>query len=92
MGVCESYQHSLYAQDHHVDCANLLDEKLGNLVTPKSITDCQDMKCRNPIHKEDLDNYTLNLLETLQEVVELTLPKPKATKTGVKKKVMPGWI
>ena len=49
------------------DYKNLLDKKLSQLEAPISVTMCQNVKCQDPVHREELDNFTLNLLETVQE-------------------------
>ena len=71
----------------------LLEEKLNLLDAPNSVVSCQDTKCRNLNHKQDLDKFTLDLLETVQYVAEMSLPTPSTgsvpTKEG--KKETPGW-
>ena len=69
-----------------------LEFQLSNLEVPDSINTCDDVHCRDPIHREELDRFTLDLLETVQNVAEETLPIPAAGGDGTKSKSSrPGW-
>ena len=69
-----------------------LENELANLVTPQSVLTCKDVGCKDPSHIEDLDNFTLELLETVQTVAEQKLHMPSAgTNKSKEKKVVPGW-
>ena len=69
-----------------------LEDRLSRLETPLSVTTCRDVGCKDPAHREDLDNFTLDLLETMQTVAEenLSIPIPKVENLS-KKKSVPGW-
>ena len=73
------------------DYRNILDERLEEIFTPMSVTLCHDVSCRDPVHKEELDTFTLNLLSTVQEVAEMTLPVPVLGNVNKKKQNVPGW-
>ena len=60
-------------------------------MVPPSLTTCRDVKCRDPAHIEELDNFTLDLLETMQEVAEESLPMPGSGSGAKEQKVVPGW-
>ena len=77
-------------QDQKNNYKDMLESKIDQLATPISITMCRDVQCRDPGHKQDLDNFTLDLLDTVQEVAELNLPMPRGNKQK-EKKVIPGW-
>ena len=53
-----------------------LEIKINQLEMPVSVTSCTDVSCKDPAHKEDLDRYTLELLEVVQEVAEKTVAVP----------------
>ena len=68
-----------------------LAERLSRISTPESALSCSDVHCKNSKHKEDLDNYTLEVLETVQAVAEEILPIPSSgNKVG--KSIRPGWL
>ena len=68
-----------------------LEQRLADLSIPDSVTNCHDMHCRDASHKEDLDQYTLAVLDTIQDAAEVNLPTP-APKNSSMKKIVPGWI
>ena len=70
---------------------SLLEDRLSQLIIPISVLECRDVKCRDPTHKEDLDNFAMDLLETLQEIAETTLPMPSKKGKGRDNGVIPGW-
>ena len=57
--------------------------------------ECRDVKCRDTTHREELDSFAMDLLETLQEIAETSLPMPaargKARPNGQSNGVIPGW-
>ena len=74
------------------DFKNVLDEKLGSIVIPTSVELCHDVKCCDPNHIEELDNFTMELLQTVQEVAENSLPIPIVSqKKQRKENKIPGW-
>ena len=50
-------------QDQHENFQIQLERKLSQLITPLSVTTCQDVKCKDVTHKADLDIFTIELLE-----------------------------
>ena len=48
----------------------VLEEQISNLKVPDSLKQCTDVKCKDPTHKEELDNFTMDLLETMHNVAE----------------------
>ena len=68
-----------------------LTEQLSRIYTPVSALSCQDVHCKDPKHKEDLDSYTLEVLEIVQSVAENTLPTPAAT-SKANRSIRPGWL
>ena len=54
----------------------MLEERLAILSAPESVLNCRNVHCQDSKHKEDLDQFTLELLETVQTVAEDTLPVP----------------
>ena len=74
------------------DFKALLEEKLTRLDTPQSVLACKDIKCRDINHKQDLDKFTLDLLESVQKAAEVSLPIPCTNSSnGKDKKDTPGW-
>ena len=71
----------------------VLEDKISKLDIPSSVTRCRNVKCRDPEHRQDLDILTIELLETVQEVAEDSLPVPTAGDSNNRKdkKVTPGW-
>ena len=52
---------------------------------------CKDVYCKDSCHLQDLDQYTLEVLETVQAVAEECLPTPVSScRPG--KTVRPGWL
>ena len=76
------------------DFKAILEEKLSQLVTPVSLIHCRDTQCRDIEHTNDLDQFTVNLLETVQEVAEMCLPVPgtSSSNSSREKKVQSGWM
>ena len=68
-----------------------MDVKLSTLYTPLSVTDCKNIKCKDNIHKQDLDKYILELLEIVQQAAEASLPTPGTGQANPDKKSIPGW-
>ena len=69
----------------------LMEVKLSTLYTPLSVTDCKNIKCKDNIHKQDLDKYILELLEIVQQAAEASLPTPGTGQANPDKKSIPGW-
>ena len=69
----------------------ILDEKLASIVLHDSVSSCMDMKCRDTKHKEELDTFTMNILSSVQEVAEMTLPVPVHGKHSRAVHKVPGW-
>ena len=72
----------------------LLEEKLTLLMTPHSVMDCKNTKCKDINHKQDMDQFTLDLLESVQYTAELSLPIPSSSSGSgddIEKKSIPGW-
>ena len=55
---------------------SILDEKLASIVLHDSVSSCMNLKCKDPKHMEELDIFTMSILNTVQEAAELTLPIP----------------
>ena len=71
---------------------NMLEEKVSQIKIPSSVSNCRDVKCRDLNHKQELDIFTLDLLETVQEVAEQNLPVPASGNSeNNPKKTVPGW-
>ena len=68
-----------------------LEQRLAELSIPESVAHCHDLHCQDASHKEDLDHYTLAVLNTIQVAAELSLPTP-ATKNVRRKPAVPGWV
>ena len=68
-----------------------LAERLAGLSAPDSVLLCRNVHCKDTKHKEDLDQYTLEVLETVQAVAEENLPIP-TTSNKIDKAIRPGWL
>ena len=68
---------------------NILEEKLARLSAPESVLTCMDVHCQDVKHREDLDKYTIEVLETVQGVAEDCLPVPSGGRTS---SIRPGWL
>ena len=68
----------------------MLEEKLSLLNVPECVRGCVDVHCQNVSHKQDLDKYTLELLDIVQYVAEDNLAIPVAG-GGRGRSVTPGW-
>ena len=60
----------------------LLEDRVSSLIVPESLSSCRDVHCQDPSHIKDLDNFTLDLLETMQDVAEESLPLPGSGGNG----------
>ena len=79
------------SQDQKSSFKTTLEEKISNLFVPFSVTRCRNVKCKDKEHREDLDIFTLELLETVQEVAEESLPVPAADSRQDKKVTGGNW-
>ena len=80
------------SQNQKESYKTILENRISQLEVPSSITSCRNVKCNNPAHKEDLDIFTVELLETVQQVAEENLPVPKCGNANSKsEKLIPGW-
>ena len=74
---------------------NLLEDRLNSLTIPQSVLECRDVKCRDTTHRVELDSFAMDLLETLQEIAETSLPMPAVGENskakGKSNGVIPGW-
>ena len=52
---------------------------------------CTDVHCQSAIHKEQLEEYTLSVLEAMEAAGEECLPSTVAGKLARKRKHIPGW-
>ena len=68
----------------------MLEENMARLIPPDSVARCMDVHCQDPRHREELDQFTLEILETVQKVAEESLPVPGNSSTQ-KKSIRPGW-
>ena len=70
----------------------LLEDRINKLEVPTSVTSCRDVHCQDPAHISELDIFTMELLETMQDVAEEVLP---ITGSGgfesSKQRTVPGW-
>ena len=67
-----------------------LEENLSELETPMSLFSCRDVQCKDPDHIRDLENFSMELLETVQAVAEDSLPVP-VSRSDKEERVVPGW-
>ena len=77
--------------DQKADYRSQLEMQISQLKVPDSVTFCVNVHCKDPVHKEELDRFTIELLETVQEVAEGTLPVPAAGNSAKAKSATPGW-
>ena len=66
-----------------------LKDRLSQLSIPDSVSSCTDVHCKQASHREDLDQYTLGVLEAVQQVAEDVLPVPAVSSTGRVRSVRP---
>ena len=60
---------------------------------PQSVLECKDLKCKDPDHLADLDLLAASVMESVQEVAEVTLPRSRGGggSEGEQEKRVPGW-
>ena len=68
-----------------------LKDRLSKLTIPDSVTSCTNVHCKQASHREDLDQYTLGVLEAVQQVAEDVLPVLALSSRGRVRSVRPGW-
>ena len=68
-----------------------LEEKLRSVTCPVSVATCSDVHCRDEQHREMLDIFGAEVLCSVQEAAELTLPTPKATGKDKHSKSLACW-
>ena len=54
-----------------------LEDKLKSVKCPVSVAKCQDTRCKDKTHQDELDVFAAELLGVIQEVAEDSLPVPK---------------
>ena len=83
------------SQEEKQNFKNLLEDRLNSLTIPQSVLECRDVKCRDTTHRVELDSFAMDLLETLQEIAETSLPMPAVGENskakGQSNGVIPGW-
>ena len=96
--VCKPHQQqprpswSKAKSEEKVHFKSLLEERISNIAMPASMTLCRNVKCRDPCHIEELDKFTLEMLETLQDVAEQCLPLQGGGGRGFEaSKAIAGW-
>ena len=52
--------------------------KISQFEVTNSVTYCVDINTKDPVHKEEIDRFWIELLKTVQEVAEGTLIVPAA--------------
>ena len=65
-----------------------LSESVHNIHVPNSICRCRNVKCSVEDHKEELDDYIINLLEAIEDATARNIPH---TSPGKKPHGIPGW-
>ena len=78
------------SKEQHDNFQTELENKLMQVKAPLSVTTCEDICCKDESHRDDLNIFTVELLETLQEVAEENLAKSSPQSNKGRKKV-PGW-
>ena len=64
---------------------------LERLSAPEYVLTCRNVHCQDSNHKNDLDQFTLDVLETVQAVAEESLPVPASSVNSGRKFSRPGW-
>ena len=68
-----------------------LEERLRSVTCPVSVAMCSDVQCRDVQHREMLDIFGAEVLCSVQEAAESTLPTPKATPKDKHSKSLACW-
>ena len=69
-----------------------LQDKLKQLQVPDSLSNCKNVHCQSPSHKQDLNKYTLELLDLVQNRAETNLPVPASREVQTRaRSIRPGW-
>ena len=66
----------------------ILNEKLATISLPETIQNCSNLKCRDPAHCDDIDQFISNLLECVESAAKEALPVPQPPNI---RKIVPGW-
>lgn len=67
---------------------NTLTELINNINVPNSVCACRNVKCEELSHREELDDYVINLLEAIEEATSRNIPHAAP---GKKSGHIPGW-
>ena len=59
-----------------------LEDLLKYIEVPNSVKSCKEVKCRDPNHHQDIDNFTVDVLEAVQVATDMSLPCPAAGQGG----------
>ena len=59
-----------------------LDNLLRFIEIPNSVKSCRDVKCQDPNHYQDIDSFTVGVLEAVQVAADNSLPCPGAGLQG----------
>ena len=73
----------------------VLDNSLSNLVIPQECLECRDVKCKDENHRIALDDYILEILDSIEESTKQKIPYSNASSESASKasrrKIIPGW-
>ena len=61
---------------------------VNNIHVPNNICNCRNVHCLEENHKEEIDDYVLNLLEAIEDATARNIPH---TSPGKKTHIVPGW-
>ena len=69
-------------------------ESLSNVQIPAAIIDCNDVNCTDPVHRVNIDGYTVDIIKCLESSAETFIPytRPKQGRKSSRRKSVPGWV
>ena len=70
-----------------------LKDNLDVMNVPHSILACTDINCQSLEHKNDIDQYILDIIKSIEHSAQEYIPytKPRSGKQNSPRKVIPGW-
>ena len=69
-------------------------DTLANVEIPAAVIDCHNVNCTDPVHRENIDSYTIDIIRCLESSAEKCIPytRPKVGQKSRKRKSVPGWV
>ena len=76
------------SEEAKINLKNTFAEKLNLICYPN---DCTDIHCKSDLHRDQIEEYTISILEAMEEAGEACLPMTSSGGLKPTRKILPGW-